>query len=174
MLTAHAARSAMAGAVVAVVVLAVTGCSGDQDTPVESPPTETGTTAVGPQELRVEFTGDDCVYSGPTEFTRGDTINITAIDVAEERNSVGYTLSKVADGTTVADAQRIADDPQGDPDDIADNSDDTAETYLQRQITEQGTERTLSHTLDVAGTWLLNCFIAYEADFPATTFEVVQ
>lgn len=174
MLIAHAARSAMAGGVVAAVVLAATGCSADEDTALASPPAETGAPAVGSQELRVEFTGDDCVYSGPTEFTLGDTINITAVDVAEERNSVGYTLSKVADGTTVADAQRIADDPQGDPDDIADNSDDTAETYLQHQITEQGTERTLSYTLDIAGTWLLDCFIAYEATFPATTFEVVE
>ena len=174
MLTAHAARSAMAGAAVAAVVLAVTGCSADEDNALDSPPAETGAPAVGSQELRVEFTGDDCVYSGPTEFTLGDTINLTAVDVAEERNSVGYTLSKVADGTTVADAQRIADDPQGDPDDLADNSDDTAETYLQHQITEQGEERTLSYRFDVAGTWLLDCFIAYEADFPATTFEVVE
>jgi hypothetical protein len=48
---------------------------------------------------------------------------------------------------------------------------------LQSEVTEEGTERVLSTTLDVAGTWLVNCFVFNNPDgedFPATTFEVVE
>jgi hypothetical protein len=118
-------------------------------------------------ELSAEFTGDGCVYSGPIEFEVGDEIEITATDVTEERMDVGYAVRKVTDGTTFADISE-----EGVSAFAAQNDDGT---LLYSEVTEEGTERVLSVTLDVAGTWAMECF-AFSPDgaFPATTFEVVD
>jgi ABC-type Fe3+-citrate transport system substrate-binding protein len=147
-------RSPMRVGVAAVVPLAVfalvvAACSDDDD-----------------NEVTVEFTGDGCVYSGPTEFLVGDEFEITVIDVTEERMDVGYAVLKVPDGTSVADVreQGVEQVAESDP-----------EILLFAEVTEEGAERVMSGTLDVAGTWLLNCFVFNpDGDFPATTIEVVK
>ena len=118
-------------------------------------------------EMSAEFTGDACVYSGPTEFEVGDEFEITVTDVTEERMDVGYAVRKVTDGTTFADISE-----EGVSAFAAQNDDGT---LLYAEVTEEGTERVLSVTLDVAGTWAMECF-AFSPDgaFPATTFEVVE
>jgi hypothetical protein len=120
-------------------------------------------------EVTVEFTGDGCVYSGPTEFEVGDEFEITASDVTDERVDVGYAVNKVPDGTSVETASE-----EGFIESLPDGSD----TFLHSEVTEAGTERVLSATLDVAGTWLVHCFVFQQPDgvdiFPATTFEVVE
>jgi hypothetical protein len=124
----------------------------------------------GDDDVSVEFTGDDCVYSGPTEFDVGDEFEITVIDVTEERMGPGYAVTKVPDGTSVDDAleegfiERLPEDGPG--------------TFLWSEVTEEGAERVMSITLDVAGTWLVHCFGIQNPEtggevFPATTFEVV-
>jgi hypothetical protein len=119
-------------------------------------------------EVTAEFTGDDCVYSGPTEFEVGDEFEITVVDVTEERVDVGYAVTKVPDGTSVDDASEEG---------FIENLPDGPGTFLQSEVTEEGTERVMSITLDVAGTWLVHCFDLSTPEgevFPATTFEVVE
>jgi hypothetical protein len=132
----------------AVFALVVAACSDDDD------------------EVTAEFTGDGCVYSGSTEFLVGDEFEITVIDVTEERMDVGYAVLKVPDGTSVADVreQGVEQVAESDP-----------EILLFSEVTEEGAERVMSGTLDVAGTWLVNCFVSNpDGDFPATTIEVVK
>ena len=144
-------RRSLAG--FAAFALAVAACSDDDNN----------------DEVSAEFTGDGCVYSGPTEFEVGDEFEITVIDVTEERMEVGFAVLKVPDGTSV--------------DEVRENGifeidveEDTG-TVVFAEVTEEGTERVLSTTLDVAGTWPVNCFVFRNPDgedFPATTFEVVE
>jgi hypothetical protein len=137
----------------AAFALVVAACSADDDN----------------NEVTVEFTGDDCVYSGPDEFEVGDEIEITASDVTEERMEVGFAVLKVPDGTTVAEVSEKGIFEIDVEEDIG--------TVEFAEVTEEGTERVLATTLDVAGTWLINCFVfsgASEGDYPATTFEVVE
>lgn len=80
-------------------------------------------------------------------------------------------MVKVQDGTSVAEVRE-----QGIFEFVAEE-DEAA--LLFSAVTEEGTERVLSGTLDVAGTWLVNCFVFGTGnpdgeDFPATTFEVVE
>jgi hypothetical protein len=136
----------------AVFALVVAACSDDDD-----------------NEVTVEFTGDSCVYSGPTEFEVGDEYEIMASDVTEERVDVGYAVTKVPDGTPADEARE-----EGFIESLPDGSD----TFLFTEVTEEGTVRVLSTTLDVAGTWLVHCFGPVHPDggevWPATTFEVVE
>jgi hypothetical protein len=77
-------------------------------------------------------------------------------------------LHKVPDGTSVETASEEG---------FIESLPDLSDTFLQSEVTEEGTERVLATTLDVAGTWLINCFVfsgASEGDYPATTFEVVE
>lgn len=147
-------RSAMrfsvsAGALVAVLVLA--GCGDDDD-----------------NEMSAEFTDDGCHYSGPTEFEVGDEFDITVSDVTEERMDVGFAVLKVPDGTSLADVR----EPRT-LESVA--TEDERAALLFAAVTEEGTERMLSGTLDIAGTWVLNWFVFNpDGDFPATTFEVVE
>ncbi len=126
--------------------------------------------------VSVQFTGDACVYSGPTEFTVGDRFDITAVDATEGGSDVGYAVDKVVDGTTVADAQEAQGDLRWDG--RHELSDGDSGTYLWSLWTaEDGTQRYMSATLDVAGTWLLYCFLPAGGTFKqvyATTFEVVE
>jgi hypothetical protein len=121
-------------------------------------------------EVTVEFTGDGCVYSGSDDFEVGDEIEITVSDVTEERVDVGYAVNKVPDGTSVETASE-----DGFLESLPDLSEDN---FLHSEVTEEGTERVLSATLDIAGTWLVHCFVFQQPVgvdiFPATTFEVVQ
>jgi hypothetical protein len=146
-------RSRVALAVFAAFALVVAACSDDDDN----------------SEVTVEFTGDSCVYSGPTEFEVGDEYEIMASDVTEERVDVGYAVTKVPDGTRVDEARE-----EGFIESLPDGSD----TFLFTEVTEEGTVRVLSTTLDVAGTWLVHCFGPVHPDggevWPATTFEVVE
>ena len=64
-----------------LAVLTVAACSDDDD-----------------NEASAEFTGDGCVYSGPTEFEVGDEFEITVSDVTEERMDVGFAVWRVPDG----------------------------------------------------------------------------
>jgi hypothetical protein len=103
-------------------------------------------------------------------FKVGDEFEIMVIDVTEERMDVGFGLLKVPDGTTVAEVREKG-IPEVGPEDPA--------TFLFPEVTEEGTERVMSATLDVAGTWLVNCFAMGTGnpdgdDFSATTFEVVE
>jgi hypothetical protein len=121
-------------------------------------------------EVTVEFTGDGCVYSGPTEFEVGDEIEITVSDDSDERADIGYAVTKVPDGTPVETASEEG---------FLDSLPDLSDTFLQSEVTEEGTERVLSATLDVAGTWLVHCFVFRHPEehvdiYPATTFEVVE
>jgi hypothetical protein len=125
-----------------------------------------------------EFTGDDCVYSGPTEFEVGDEIEITVSDATEERTDVGFAVHPVPDGTTVAEVRE-----KGIEEVRGQDAEDFPGEFLFSEVTEEGTVRVLTATLDVAGTWLVNCFamsnhvrlgVNSEGDFPATTFEVVE
>ena len=117
-------------------------------------------------EVSAEFTGDDCVYSGPTEFKVGDEFEITVIDSAEKRRNIGFAVLKVLDGTTAAEVREQGISKIGEAD---------RRTKVFAEVTENGTERTMSTTLDVAGTWLVNCFdFDLDRDFPATAFEVVE
>jgi hypothetical protein len=119
-----------------LAVLIVAACSDDDDN----------------NEASAEFTGDDCVYSGPTEFKFGDEFEITVSDVTEERMDVGFAVHPVPD----------------------DEDDDHGE-FLFSEVTEEGTERVLSATLDVAGTWQVECFFFNpDGAFAATTFDVVE
>jgi hypothetical protein len=141
-----------AGLLVAVLVLA--GCGDDDD-----------------NEVSAEFTGNGCVYSGSTEFVVGDEIEITVIDVTEERMDVGFAVLKVPDGTTVAEVRE-----NGIFEFVVAGE---AVAIVPSEVTEAGTERVISGTLDVAGTWMVNCFVFGTGDpdgedFPATTFEVVE
>jgi hypothetical protein len=119
--------------------------------------------------VSAEFTGDGCVYSGPTEFEVGEEFEITVIDVTEERMDVGFSVWKVPDGTTVAEISEKGIIEFGEGRNVA---------FVLPEVTEEGTERVISTTLDVAGTWLVNCFVSATGDpedeFPATTFEVVE
>jgi hypothetical protein len=145
--------SRVALAVFAAFALVVAACSDDDDN----------------SEVTVEFTGDDCVYSGPTEFEVGDEFEIMASDVTDERVDVGYAVTKVPDATTVDEARE-----EGFMESLPDGSD----TFLFTEVTEEGTVRVLSTTLDVAGTWLVHCFGPEHPDggevWPATTFEVLE
>jgi hypothetical protein len=154
-------RSPMRVGVTAIVPLAafvpVVAACGDDD---------------GNDEVTVEFTGDDCIYSGPDEFEVGDEIEITASDVTEERVSVGFGVVPVPAGTSVADVRE-----KGIEEVLGQDAGDFDEAFLFSEVTEEGTVRVLSTPLDVAGTWLVNCFIfsgAGAGDYPATTFEVVE
>jgi hypothetical protein len=138
----------------AAFALVVAACSADDDN----------------NEVTVEFTGDDCVYSGPDEFEVGDEFEVTASDVTEERVDVGFGVVPVPDGTSVAEAREEG---------FIESLPDLSDTFLQSEVTEEGTERVLSATLDVAGTWLVHCFVMHQsrdgADvFPVTTFEVAK
>ena len=135
--------------------LVVAACSDDDDN----------------NEATAEFTGDGCVYSGPTEFEVGDEIEITVIDVTEERMDVGFAVLKVPDGTTVAEVRE-----KGIFEFVVAGE---AVAIVSSEVTETGTERVISGTLDVAGTWMVNCFVYGTGDpdgedFPATTFQVVE
>jgi hypothetical protein len=80
-------------------------------------------------------------------------------------------LHKVPDGTSVETASE-----EGFIESL-ESLDALSDTYLQSEVTEEGTERVITTTLDVAGTWLVNCFVFNNPDgedFPATTFEVVE
>jgi len=137
-----------------VAVLALAGCGDDDDS-----------------EVSAEFTGGGCVYSGPTEFEVGDEIEITVIDVTEERMDVGFAVLKVPDGTTVAEVRE-----KGIFEFVVAGE---AVAIVSSEVTEAGTERVISGTLDVAGTWMVNCFVYGTGDpdgedFPATTFQVVE
>jgi len=116
-------------------------------------------------EVSAQFTGDGCVYSGPTEFEVGDEFEITVSDVTEERTDVGFAVWMVPDGTSVDEVRE-----QG----IFVVTGSKARRSLPPKVTEEGTERVLSHTLDAAGTWLVNCYVFASGDYPATTFEVVE
>jgi hypothetical protein len=146
-------RFPVALAAFAAFALVVASCSDDDDN----------------SEVTVEFTGDDCVYSGPDEFEVGDEFEVTASDVTEERVDVGFGVVPVPDGTSVDEARE-----EGFMKSLPDESDMTLHT----EVTEEGTERMLSTTLDVAGTWLITCFGPEHPDggvvWPATTFEVVE
>jgi hypothetical protein len=146
-------RSRVALAAFAAFALVVASCSDDDDN----------------SEVTVEFTGDDCVYSGPDEFEVGDEIEIMVSDVTEERVEVGFGVIPVPDGTSLDDARE-----EGFISSLPEESD----TYLNTEVTEEGTERMLSTTLDVAGTWLITCFAPEHPDggtlWPATTLEVVE
>jgi hypothetical protein len=140
---------------VLVAVLLVAGCGSDDN--------DNG-------EATAEFTGDGCVYSGPTEFELGDDFEVTVSDVTEERMDVGFGVVKVPDGMTVDEfkeqgAEGLIDDASG--------------TFLWSEVTEEDTDRVLSFTLNETGTWLVNCFNLGtsnpdDVDNPATTFEVVE
>jgi hypothetical protein len=146
-------RSRVALAVIAAFALVFAACSDDDD-----------------NEVSAEFTGDGCVYSGPDEFEVGDELEITVSDATEERVDVGYAVNKVPDGTSVETASE-----EGFIESLPDLSEDN---FLHSEVTEEGTERVLSATLDIAGTWLVHCFVFQQPVgvdiFPATTFEVVQ
>jgi hypothetical protein len=147
-------RVALAG--FAAFALVVAACSDDDDN----------------NEATAEFTGDGCVYSGPDEFEVGDEIEITASDVTEERMDVGFGVVPVPAGTTVEEISE-----KGIEEVVGQDALDNDGAFLFTQVTEEGTERVLTTTLDVAGTWLINCFVLSGAslgDFPATTFVVVE
>ena len=152
-------REVPLGFAVVLVLIAVTvlaGC-GDDD-----------------NEVSAEFTGDACVYSGPAEFEVGDEFEITVIDVTEERMEVGFGLLKVPDGTSEAEVRE-----KGIEEVMEQEANDDPATFLFPEVTEEGTERVMSATPDVAGTWLVNCFVFGTGnpdgeDFPATTFEVLE
>ena len=149
-------RSRVALAVFAAFALVVAACSDDDDN----------------NEVSAVFTGDGCVYSGPTEFEVGDEFEITVIDVTEERMAVGFGVLKVPDGTSVAEVRE-----KGIEEVTGDEVGELDGTFAFARVTEEGTERVISTTLDVAGTWLVNCFVFGAIggdDFAATTFEVVE
>jgi hypothetical protein len=142
---------------VLVAVLLVVGCGSDDN--------DNG-------EATAEFTGDGCVYSGPDEFEVGDEIEITASDVTEERTDVGFGVVPVPAGTTVAEVSE-----KGIEEVVGEDALDNDGAFLFTEVTEEGTERVLATTLDVAGTWLINCFVLSgtgAGDYPATTFQVVE
>lgn len=119
--------------------------------------------------VSAEFTGDGCVYSGPTKFDVGDELEITVGDVTEERMDVGFAVNKVRDGTSVADIREKG---------ISEFATEGHGTFLSSGVTKEGTERVLSTTLDIGGTWVVQCFVFGTGNpdgqgFPATTFEVV-
>lgn len=115
----------------------------------------------------VKFTGDACRYWGPTdEFTVGDSFDVRAVDTSDKRYDVGYAVEKVVDGTTIADAQAQGLDELGDED---------SRTYIWSKTTQEGTQRFMSATLDVAGTWLVYCFLPSEGtQLYAATLGVVE
>ena len=116
--------------------------------------------------MSIEFTGDECRYSGPTEFTLGDSFDVRAVETSDRLYDVGYAVEKVVDGTTVADAQAQGLDDLGDED---------SGTYLWSKTTDEGAERFMSATLDVAGTWLVYCFLpSGGTQLYAATIEVVE
>jgi hypothetical protein len=117
----------------AAFALVVTACGDDDDN----------------NEVTAEFTGDGCVYSGPTEFEVGDEFEITVSDVTEDRADVGYAVTKVPDGTSLDEASEEG---------FIESLPDEPGTFLFSEVTEEGTERVMSITLDVAGTWLVHCF----------------
>lgn len=125
-------------------------------------------------EVSAEFTGGGCVYSGPAEFELGDEFEMTVVDVAEERIDVGFGLVKVPDGTSVADVGEKGIEEVMDQEASAVDG-----TFVLSEVTVEGTERVMTTTLDVVGTWLVNCFVmgsgnAEGDDFPAATIEVVE
>jgi hypothetical protein len=137
----------------AAFALVVAACSDDDDN----------------NEVSAEFTGDGCTYSGPTEFEVGDEYEITVTDATEERMEVGFAVLKVPDGTTVVEVSEKGIFEIDVDEDIG--------TVEFAKVTEEGTERVITTTLNVAGTWLVNCFVFNNPDgedFPATTFEVVE
>jgi hypothetical protein len=140
----------------AAFALVVAACSDDDDN----------------TEATAEFTGDGCVYSGPTEFDLGDEFEITVSDVTEERMDVGFGVVPVPDGTSVAEVSE-----KGIEEVVGEDALDNDGAFLFTEVTEEGTERVLATTLDVAGTWLINCFVLSgtgAGDYPATTFQVVE
>lgn len=135
----------------ALLILAACGSSDDND-------------------VSAEFTGDGCVYSGPTGFEVGDEFEITVGDVTEERMDVGFAVDKVRDGTSVGDIREKG---------ISEFVTEGHGTFLWSEVTEEGTERVMSTTLDVEGTWVVHCFVFGTGSpdgegFPAATFEVVE
>jgi ketosteroid isomerase-like protein len=118
--------------------------------------------------MTVEFTGDGCVYTGPTDFGAGDRFDVTAVDATADLSDVGYAIDKVVDGTTVAAVEQAQ--QEGGAEALIEED---SGTYLYSKWT-QG-ERFMSTTLDVPGTWLLYCFLPDQGEqIYATTLEVAD
>lgn len=166
-----------AAALAIVVAGSITLTRGDDATSTDAadltPPTSVAPEPVPelPHQMSAQLTGDGCDYSGPTDFKVGDDFEITASDRTEERMDVGFAVRKVVDGTSAAELrdEGILTLVEGD-----------AAALLKAAVTEEGTERLMSGTFDVAGTWVVNCFVFSETenfpgeDFPALMFEVVE
>lgn len=145
------ARSHALLAAVATFALVAVACSDTSDTPTE---------------ISAEFTGDGCRYAGPTDFVVGDTFEVSVRDVTEKRMDVGFAVNKVIDGTTTA----LIED-QGIEEFFEEGA---AEALLFTEVTEEGTDREMSLTFDVAGTWVVMCFSLRPRGFAATTLEVAE
>jgi len=161
-----------AAAVVLVVAGAITLTRGD-DTPTTitdqaAPPTSVVVEPVPEptHEMSAEFTGDGCVYAGPTDFEVGDEFEVTVSDVTEERMDVGAAVRKVVDGTSAAELREKG---------LFAVDEGAAAALLTSAVTEEGAERVMSGTFDVAGRGGVDCFvISATEDFPALIFEVVE
>jgi hypothetical protein len=111
-------------------------------------PEQVGQTYV--DAVAVEFTGDSCVYSGPTEFSVGDRLDIVAVDATEQRHNVGYAIEPA-------------------------DADEESGTYLWSKTTQPGTDRYMAFTLDAPGAWRLYCFLPQEGrQVDATIVEVAE
>ena len=137
---------ALKSAALAVLILA--GCSSDSDDASES---ESGATVVvgAPIAASATYTGEACPYDGPNEVTVGATLSITVVNRTTEPE-IGFSLWQVPDGTT---AEEIA---EGGISEIVGTDDQAHDVVF--APTDQDTEYELSAVVDVAGTWVVNCF----------------
>ena len=135
---------ALQSAAVAVLILA--GCTSDSD---DASGSETSVVVGAPVAASATYIGEACPYDGPDEITVGTTLSITVVNTTTEPE-IGFSLWQVPDGTT---AEEIAD---GGIFEIV-GTDDEAHAVVFAP-TDQDREYELSAVVDVAGTWVVNCF----------------
>jgi hypothetical protein len=89
-----------------LVAVAAAGCSGDDETPPEATPAESGTTATFPTEPfahRLRLTDTECTYEGDTTFSSTDTFEA---EVVNESSKLGaFEIAKLDEGHTFAEVE---------------------------------------------------------------------
>lgn len=153
-------------AVIAAVVVAFGAACGSDDGGAATSTTDAPDAAEAEQVVAATatFTGSACDYEGPDEFAVGTEVTFTVTTNVETES--GFGVVKVTDGTTA--------------EQIREQGVFTYEEFFRAVPTaddlEVGAAYDIPVTLDVAGTWALNCFVMdgppQGTDHPAVVFEV--
>ena len=135
-------------ALVVLVALVLAGCS------TNSEPTST-------------FTGEECLYDGPSEFDLDTEVKFAFVNTSEA-TSAGYGIWKVPDGTTV--------DGISEKSIFGIGADMSTDMRAVARPSSPGFDKELTVNLDTPGSWAIICFDPNPApagtDYPATVFQV--